>query len=129
MNKDFQQLRKVLEGNDSFIAGGHRIVKMRQRRRVIPEWTRSDEKIREVLLRSFPLLETDPKQRTRAARWASIIHFYFRLQYTYRQVAAELQMTFYAVRQMTIRIRLVAQGVWTNGRGKFTGRKRGRPKK
>jgi hypothetical protein len=129
LNKDFQQLRKVLEGSDSFIAGGHRIVKMRQRRRIIPEWTRSDEKIRAILRRSFPLLETDPKQRAQAARWASIIHFFFRLQYTYRQVAAELQMTFYAVRQATIYIRRVAAGTWSNGRGKFTGRKRGRPKK
>ena len=129
MNKDFEQLRKVLGGNDSFVAGGHRIVKLRQRRRIIPEWTRSDEKIQEVLLRSFPLLQTDPKQRTKAARWASIIHFYFRLQYTYRQTAAELGMTFYAVRQATIYIRRVAQGIWSNGRGKFTGRKRGRPRK
>jgi hypothetical protein len=129
LNKDFQQLRKVLEGNDSFIAGGHRIVKLRQRRRVIPEWTRSNEKIKEVLLRSFPLLETDPKQRSGAARWARIIHLFFRLQYTYRQTAAELGMTFYAVRQATIYIRRVAAGIWSNGRGRFTGRKRGRPRK
>lgn len=129
MNKDFQQLRKIFEGGDPFISRGHQVVGLRRRKRKILEWTRSNKKIQEILLRSFPRLHTNQKQRGRAARWAAVIHLYFRLQYTYRQVAEELQTTPQAVLAVTRSIVRVAGGMKANGRGKRSLKPGGRPKK
>jgi hypothetical protein len=129
MNRDFKQLREVLDGDDPFMTGGHQSTRLRTRQRVVPEWTRNNKKVREILLRSFPKLLTDLKQRARAARWARIIHLYFRMQYTYRQVASELEMTPGHVHMAVAGIRRVAAGGRYDGRGQLGARPVGRPKK
>jgi hypothetical protein len=128
LNKDFQQLRKIFEGSDPFMGGGHQIVKLRRRKRIVPEWTGSNKEVRKVLLRSFPKLATDSKQRASAARWARIIHLFFRLRYTYRQTAAELEAKPESVRAMIMGIKRVAAGKWANGQGILGIKPRGRPK-
>ncbi len=108
--------------------GGHQIVRLRRRTRKVPEWTRNDKQVRIVLLRAFPKLALPGKDRTRAARWMRVIHLYFRLQYTYSQVAEELTVTPGSVMSMTRSIQRVAQNRRANGTGQL-GKKRGRPKK
>jgi hypothetical protein len=110
------------------MGGGHQIVGLRRRKRSVPEWTLNNKEVRKVLLRSFPKLATDPIQRLRAARWARIIHLYFRLQYTYRQVAQELEMMPGSVRTMIISIKRVATGRRANGTGQLGISPRGRPR-
>jgi hypothetical protein len=131
VNKDFQQLRKVFEGSDPFMGGpgggGHQVVGPRRRKRPVPLWAQNTETIKAILLRSFPKLQTNPRQRARAARWARIIHLYFRMQWTYTQVAEELGMTPGSLHNMTTSIRRVANGERSAGTGKLGG-KRGRPK-
>ena|ERR1700688_3820541 len=132
MNKDFQQLRKVFEGSDPFMGGkgggGHQIVGPRKRKRQVPLWAQNTEKIKAILIRSFPKLKTDLKQRARAARWARIINLYFVLGWTFLQVAEELNMKSGNLHNMTVSIRRAANGLRTNGKGPFGG-KRGRPRK
>jgi hypothetical protein len=125
MNRDFRQLRRVFDGDDSFMAQGHQISKLQKRERLVPDWTRSNEEVRRVLLRSFPKLATDAKQRERAARWARIIHLYFRLQYTYRQVAEEIGIGVGNVKFKVASIRRVAAGKSAQGKEP---KPRGRPK-
>jgi hypothetical protein len=129
MNKDFQQLRRVLGGNDPFMNQGHQIVTLRKRKRPIPEWVMSNQKIREVLLRAFPKLAINQRQRDRAARWARIIHLYFRLQWTSRQVADELGVTHASVTSITRAAVRVAAGKKTRYNEPYSTRPRGRPKK
>lgn len=129
MNKDFQQLRRVLGGNDPFTNHGHQIVVLRKRKRPVPEWVMSNVKIREVLLRAFPKLAINQRQRDRAARWARIIHLYFRLQWTHRQVADEIGQDADSVHNMINGIRRVAKNGRADNKGNRGVRKRGRPKK
>jgi len=89
----------------------------------------SNVKIREVLLRAFPKLAINQRQRDRAARWARIIHLYFRLQWTHRQVADELGQDADSVHNMINGIRRVAKGGRADNKGSRGVRKRGRPKK
>jgi hypothetical protein len=110
------------------MGGGHQIVGLRQRKRAVPEWARSNSKVRKLLLRSFPKLATDAKQRAQAARWALIIHLYFRLQYTHRQVAAEIGITSQRVHDLLRSIRRVSNGDRANGTGQLGVSPRGRPK-
>lgn len=128
MNKDFKQLRRVLDGDDPFMVGGHQKSQLQRRERTVPEWTRSDQKVGKILLRSFPKLHTNTKQRERAAEWARIIHLYFRLQFTYRQTAEEIGKSPGNIRRKIESIKRAGQGLRTNGTGKLRGLK-GRPKK
>jgi hypothetical protein len=129
VNKDFQQLRRVLGGSDPFVNQGHQIVALRKRKRAVPEWVMSNVKIREVLLRAFPKLAINQRQRDRAARWARIIHLYFRLQWTSRQVAAEIGATPDSVISITRSITRVASGKRSDTCGERGVRPRNRPKK
>jgi hypothetical protein len=127
----FAELRKSVDGSDNFMTG-HRIIKSKGRTRnasrIAPEWARSDVEVRKVLLRSFPKLETDSKQRGRAARWASVIHLYFRMQESYLEIAQELEITPTAVKFLIRSIKRVAAGKSANGSG-LHGRRRGAPLK
>lgn len=128
MNRDFKQLRTFLDGDDPFVVGGHQMSDIRRKERPVPVWTKNDSEVRAVLLRAFPRLETDGRQRQSAARWLRIIYLYFRLQYTHRQTAAEMGLTPSVVTSVTRSIRRVASGRRADGSGQLGG-KRGRPKK
>ena len=49
-----KRLKDVLDGNDTYVSGGHQIVKARTYKRIVPAWALSDKKVRQLLLRSFP---------------------------------------------------------------------------
>ena len=90
--------------------GGYQIMSVRRPRKNIPEWIDDTEKIQRFLLRSFPLLKTNSKQRKQAARWARIIHLYYRRQWSESLIAEELGLTIGAVRSLIRSIRWSAQG-------------------
>jgi len=124
----FIELREKIGSSDPFMTGGHQIKKIREGAHDIPEWTKSDAEIRRLLLRSFPALETNDLQRRRAARWARVIHLYFRLNTPHGQIAQELRLSLNKVK-MTIRsIKWAAAGKRADGTG-FIGKPKGRPKK
>jgi len=135
MNKDFQQLRQLFDGADSFMNGGHTYGKVASRKRAVPLWARSDEAVRKLVLRSFPKLLTNPTQRRRAGRWLRIIYLFFRLQWTHGWIAAELRMTPRNVRDTIRSIKRAAAGLRANGgrdaagkRIELGSRRRGRPR-
>ncbi len=98
------------DGNDPFMTGGHQIIKTRRGNRVIPEWARDNKKIQKILLKSFPKLGTDRKQRAQAARWAAIIQLYFRVQMTRSQVEAETKLSQNVVKMLIRNIARAASG-------------------
>jgi hypothetical protein len=127
MNKNQQQLRQSFDGNESFMSG-FQIGQLRKYKRKTPPWVNRDSEIRKILLSAFPKLKTDPKQRTSAARWANVIHCYFRLSYTYVQTAEELNLKPKMVRNIVERVKRVAVGRRADNT-KFKGGNRGRPRK
>jgi hypothetical protein len=125
----FEQLRKSFDGSDPFMTHGHQILKIRRSSRSVPKWTKNDKSIQEVVLRAFPKMATDPKQRGRAGRWIRVIHLYYRMKMTKTQVAAELCISPDMIHDILVRIRRVQAGVRSDNRGKHGVVPRGRPKK
>lgn len=111
----FQELRGSIDGRDGFMRG-HQIIKKKRLRRDIPEWTKSDRKIQEILLRSFPKLRTDYKQRKLAARMARIIHLYFRVGSPRNEIVEELDINQNLFRVLLNGIRRAGKGLTKNGR-------------
>ncbi len=134
----FGELRKKIDGNDPFMSSGHQIKKTVSRHRKIPDWVKSNAEVRKLLLRSFPKLATDTKQREKAARWTRVIHLYFKMSMTHGQIAEELgeQMDDGTVKPLSLStvqsiirsITRVSQGRRADGRGNLVPQK-GRPKK
>ena len=119
-NPIFEELRGSLDGQDPFMTGGHQVIKLRQGNRKTPIWAVNNKQIQELLLRSFPALKTNPKQRMRAARWALFIQLYFRAHVTERQIAERMGVSMNTVKMLARNIRRAAARV--------KGRPRGRPK-
>jgi hypothetical protein len=137
---DINQIRKQIDGDDTFF-GGHRVrtacgakgKHIGSRGRTTPQWTKTDIGVRKVLLRAFPKLNIEERQREKAARWARIIHLYYRMNYTYAQIAEEMSLhspgekrPYRKVERLLESIKNVGAGLSALG----TVRKlRGRPKK
>jgi hypothetical protein len=128
VSRKYSQLRKVVDTSDLFISDGNQDVGARQYARLVPAWAKSDKAIKSLLLRSFPKLATDPKQREAAGRWAAVINLYFRLGYTRSQVAEEIGSSSGKVHGVIRNISRVINGLRANGSG-LRGGKRGRRKK
>lgn len=121
-------LRTILDADDAFLSG-HQIMKLRRQKRPAPEWARHSRQVRGILLRSFPRLDSDPRQRVRAGRWARIIHLYFVLGHTYSEVAEELREGVQSVRSSIQHISNASRGRRANGSGVYANKgvkKRGR---
>lgn len=95
---------------------GYQIIKRRKPSKIIPEWANNDLKIREIILRSFPSFQTDPKQRVRASRWVRVIYLYYRRQWTRGQIAEELGLTYGVVDRLISRILYSAKGLRADGK-------------
>lgn len=130
-----EELRTKIDGSDTFFEG-HRIIKQRRGNagnktgvpRTCPDWAKDNAKIRALLLRSFPKLLTDEKQRLKAGRWARVIQMYYRSQMTHGQICNELDLTLPTILSMIRNIDRVVKGKRADGRGNLSG-KVGRPKK
>jgi hypothetical protein len=115
----------VLDGADSFVAGGHAVrgggsTRHAERVANIPEWANSDAEVRALLLKVFPKLEIDENQRKHAAIWTLIIYYYYRMGLTQNRIALKTGWTLRKVHCLIGRI----QHAVTRPRGK-----RGRPRK
>jgi hypothetical protein len=121
------ELRTKIDSEDTFFTG-HRIIKERRGNRPCPDWAVDSNKLRELLLRAFPKLHTNEKQRSSAGRWARVIQLYYRSQMTHGQICAELGLSLPTVASMVRSIDRAAAGKTAD---KAKGRKgrRGRSKK
>jgi hypothetical protein len=125
----FGELRGSFDGQDPFMLMGHQILRPRVLRPSdrASEWT-SNKEVQKVLLRAFPKLRTDRRQRKRAARWTRIIHLYFRMNMTAGQVAVEMRLKRKTVENLVASIRRVASGRRADNKGMRGQRRPGRPR-
>jgi hypothetical protein len=110
----FSELRQSVDVDDQFMKG-HRVITPKKPAREIPDWARSDEAVRKLLLRSFPKLATSGMQRFRAARWMRVIQLYFRVQNSVGQVAKEMGLKKKTVQNIIQRVYLTSQGLRADG--------------
>ncbi len=104
--------------------GGHQIINSNLAgrtgtKRKDAKWIKSDKAVRQLLLRVFPKLETDEKQRERAGRWSRVIHLFYRLGMSYRDVAAEMNEKTSVVRCLLRSVRRAASGQSCNRSGRI----------
>lgn len=114
-----EQLRGLFSGSESFMNGGHQILKP-SRARIGPrrkkaDWARSDAAVQKLLLTAFPKLHTNPVQRARAGRWLLVIYLYFRQGMSYSEVAGEIGVTKKQVSDIIRRIFKTLDGYPANG--------------
>ena len=114
MNRDLRQLRQKIDGDDSFMTG-HQIAKVRKRTRVTPEWATDNSLTRKLLSEVFPRWSTDLTQHKRAARWARVIHLYYRMGLPQQQVSKEMRMKVETLWSLLHRIKEAANGFRTTG--------------
>ncbi len=81
----------------------------------IPPWVLLKEEIQKVLLTAFPKLQTDPKHRRRAGRWAQVINLYYLQGMTAEEVAQELNETRLVIKRLIISISRISRGLTVNG--------------
>ena len=124
----YRGLRQVLDGSDPFMTHGHQIKSVRKIKKNIPEWINDNKFIQKLLLKSFPKLTTDEKQRSRAARWVRIIHIYFKLNMASSQIAEELEITLKSAENIVYGIRKLVAGKDYHNRISIF-KKKGKPKK
>jgi hypothetical protein len=110
-------------------AGMMRVHSIRKGSRKVPTWALSDGDVRKILRRSFPLLDSNSRQRKQAAFWNRIIHLFFRKQMTRRDTAAEMGVPVDQIRATVQRIRNAAEGWRTNKSQKIGVNPNGRPKR
>ena len=130
-----EELRTKIDGDDPYFTG-HGIIKPRRGNqgnktgipRTCPDWANNSVKIKELLLRSFPKLKADDRQRAAAGRWARVIQLYYRKQMTHGQVCTELSIPLVTLLSVVRSIDRAIQGKRTDGTGPRTG-KMGRPRK
>ena len=107
------QLRRKFGGE----TGGFQTHTIKRPKKKVPDWVNSHAKIQELLLRTFPLMKTNLKQRERAGRWARIIYLYYRRQWTRGQIAAELNVPYANVKGILRSVKRVSGGKRANGTG------------
>lgn len=104
------RLRASLDSNDTFVSGGHRVMKTAgatrhaERMRRVPVWALDDMKIKQFIDSRFPDAKTNPAQRRLASRMIRIIYLYYRVGTTAAVAAEELKMTVKAVKHVISRI-------------------------
>jgi len=125
----FKELRGYLDGQDTFMTGGHQVIKPRRSDRQTPDWAATNKSIQIILLRSFPNLKTNLTQRKRAARWAEIIQLYYRMHISKRQISEQLKLNYNTVQMLVRNIKRAANGKRADGTGFLTGKPKGRPRK
>lgn len=130
---DLRQIRGKIDSDDPFFpghgikTGGSQGSRHARRIQSTPAWTKSDTKIRALLLKVFPKLGSDERQRERAARWTRVIYLYFRAGMTYSQIAEDMCISRNAAHELIKGIQRSSRGLDARGRERL--RRRGRPKK
>lgn len=76
----------------------------------VPVWAFDDEKIKHYLKVRFPKMDTDPKQRQRAARVVMLIHLYYRNGATTAGTAEGLGTSIPMVKDLIRRVKKGMEG-------------------
>src|ERR1700721_1188915 len=79
----------------------------------MPEWMKNERDIQSLLLRVFPKLRTDERQRKSALRWLGVIQRYFKMGWSAQDVAEELSITVKKVYDTAQRITRAGAGLRT----------------
>ncbi len=136
-NADFARLRKEVGGDSQFMSA-HQIKKVRTALpRHIPEWTQSDEAVRQFLLTQFPMLvlgarrdwgllmlriallprrqrERAQRQLERAIYVYAVIRLVYRLRLSERETAREIRCWFpHRGRSLSEEVRAVKEVLMT----------------
>ena len=111
------ELRGIFDSNDSFMSRCRLKKRRSSQNREMPAWVKNPQQVQALLLRSFPRLKTDPKQRLRAARWARVIHLYFTLMLPFGDVLEEIGTTRNTLLALLRSIRRVAENRRADGSG------------
>ena len=106
-----RELRGKLDSDDSFMTGGHQILKIRRPRKPVPSWATNNKKVQDLLIRVFPRMKESPKQRVRAGRWARVIHLYFNQRWSRGQIANEMGISYMAAETLIRSIKRAAKGL------------------
>jgi hypothetical protein len=133
-----KELRDLgFSGTDQFMQGGHQIINSNRAnagpKRKNADWAKSDKIVQTLLLRVFPKLMTDEKQRERAGLWMRVIQLYYRAGYSFGDTAAEMGVKLKFVRNVLQKIAYVRHGKTTKGKtrkrvyGKASETSMGRP--
>ncbi|MHB8485504.1 MAG: hypothetical protein ACYDCM_07225 [Candidatus Acidiferrales bacterium] len=107
----------LFDGSESFMAGGHQIVKTRHNRRSIPAWAQDPDQVKAILLRAFPNLQTSFVQKERAGKWLRVIYLYWQAGFDSVTVCLEMGVSRSEFKNILQRIRRVAAGQRANGSG------------
>ena len=114
------QLRKIVDGTGGFMTS-HQIINSNRANagplRKTAQWSKSDKKVRQLLLRVFPRMATDVNQRVRAGKWLRVIQLYYRSGFSYGDTALELNESKKFVENVLYRISRALRGLPCN-RGK-----------
>lgn len=113
----FQRVQhdKLLTPAGRYIPAGFQPVIPYQEVIDIPDWAKSDEGLKEVLLSAFPKAETDEKQAVSAGRWMRVLYLYYRMRFSVDDIAEEMQIPVETVRNITRRAKRVGRGEPANG--------------
>jgi len=84
-------------------------VRTRKRERQIPAWALDDKRVRQVILKEFPKLVTNARQRALAGRWARVLYLYFRVCQWDKTIAEVAGCTVRAVEGVIRRAREVGE--------------------
>jgi hypothetical protein len=145
---NYSRMRRSFDGNEPFMTGSN-VVAIRQvedRKYETPDWFTDDKRVREFLLKQFPLMlnkcegigkcwaNLDCKtcrQRKTAGKWAVVIKLWFVARMSDRDIedAPEYQWKRRTVGSIVGHIRAVLEGKRQDTGKTPTGRPRGRPRK
>lgn len=89
---------------------------MVERSRKTPDWAKSSKKIQDIIETSFPYLEVDMAQRSRAGLWVRAIQLFFVLGMSLADVATEMDLDEAQTKDILRSIKRVASGRTANGK-------------
>jgi hypothetical protein len=105
--------RDEVDGDDM---SSYHPVRTREHERFVPLWVLDDEKLRQVILKTFPKQATDAQQRESAGRLLRIVYLYFRANQWVKTIAGAVGCSVRAVEGVIRRARKVGAEMFGSGR-------------
>jgi len=102
---------------------GFQVGQARTYKKKWPRWVMNDPEVARVIQVAFPKWRTDERQRKGAGRWVYVLHLYYRMNYTMKDIGEELGVPTSTVRGVVQRAKLVSLGRRSNGSGARGGKK------
>lgn len=95
---------------------GYQIVGPNDHTGDVPEWAKSDQEVRKLLSLAFPNLDRKQSERIRAGQWGRVIYLYFRMRYTFSQIAEDMDVKEKFVSNILQKVSYVASGLTASGK-------------